>query len=175
MVKVALDLDGVIWDLVKPWVDKYNIIYNDNVDIYSIKEYNLSKSLTKASYNDIKNILFEKSFWDNVYPFKNSFEYLNKLNSEFDLYIATKTDYRIFKTKVDRLLSLFPFLNKDQIICIANKSLLNVDWLVDDCDDNLIGGNFKKIILDAPYNKDSQFLRAYDLKDAYNIIKFYKG
>ena len=62
-------------------------------------------------------------------------------------------------------------MDYNQIICIHDKSLLNVDWLVDDCLDNLKCGNFNKIVLDAPYNRnDKELLRAHDLKEVYEII-----
>lgn len=171
--KIAIDLDGVIWDLVKPWILVYNILYMDNIKLTDITEYKLSHTLTKATSKEICDILLRPFFWELVFPFEESEEYLYKLNNEFDLYIATKTDYKLFEVKVDRLLNLFPFLNSEQIICIDNKGLLNVDWLVDDCVDNLKNGKFNKIILDATYNrKNTSFIRANNLKDVYNIIKY---
>ena len=171
-IKVAIDLDGVIWDLVRPWVIYYNLLYKDNVSYEDIIEYDLSKSMTKASYDEIKNILSNKTFWNNVFPFDNAKEYLYKINKEFDLYIATATSHEIATVKIKRFLKLFSFISSNQIICIHNKSLLSVDWLVDDCIDNLIDGNFKKIVLDAPYNRNcNDFIRAKDLKEVYNIIK----
>ena len=171
-IKLALDLDGVIWDLVKPWVYVYNVLYDDNIKIEDIKEYKLSNTLSKATSEELHNILLDKSFWDYVIPFKYSKEYLNKMNNEFDLYIATKTDYRIYDIKVNRFLKLFPFIKPEQIICIDNKSLLDVDWLVDDCIDNL-NGNYNKILLDAPYNRNTdKFIRAKNLKEVYEIIKY---
>jgi 5'(3')-deoxyribonucleotidase len=170
---VAIDLDGVIWDLVTPWINKYNIYYNDNIKYDDVLEYRLSNTLVKATQKELCDILLEPGFWDSVKPFKNSYEYLNKMNEEFKIYIATKTHYKIFSTKVERLLSLFPFLNEEQIICIYDKELLEVDWLVDDCADNLYYGSYNKIILDAPYNRDyTEFIRAKDLKEVYNIIKY---
>ena len=175
-IKIALDLDGVIWDLVRPWVSIYNDCYKDKVKYEDILEYDLSKSCTKASHSELMNILREKHFWDNVFPFYYSEEYLEKLNNTFDLYIATATNHETAEEKINRFLSLFPFLKREQIICIYNKSLLNVDWLVDDCEANLIG-QFNKIILDAPYNRicDKELIRASNLKDVYNIlIEYYK-
>lgn len=170
--KIALDLDGVIWDLVDPWVNNYNLLYDDNIKTTDIKEYKLSSTLTKATSEELHNILLQENFWNNVFPFPNAFEYLDKLNNEYDLYIATKTDYRIYEIKVNRVLKLFPFIKPEQIICINNKSLLDVDWLVDDCADNL-NGNYNKILLDASYNRSNyEFIRAKDLKEVYNIIKF---
>lgn len=173
--RIALDLDGVIWDLVKPWVSEYNKKYNDNIQTEDIKEYILSNTLIKATPEELSAILLENGFWDKVLPFSNSYEYLEKLNNEFELYIATKTDYKLYEIKVKRLLELFPFIKQDQIICIYNKTILDVDWLVDDYEDNLLGGKFNKIILDAAYNRNIPYLnwyRAKDLKDVYNIIKY---
>ena len=173
--KIALDLDGVIWDLVKPWVAEYNKKYNDNIQVEDIGEYILSNTLKKATPEELSAILLEPNFWDKVLPFSNSYEYLEKLNTEFEVYIATKTDYKLYEIKVERLLQLFPFLKQDQIICTYNKRILDVDWLVDDYEDNLLGGKFNKIILDASYNRNIPYLnwyRAKDLKDVYNIIKY---
>ena len=38
-IKVAIDLDGVIWDLVTHWVDTYNDIYKDNILDIKSKSY----------------------------------------------------------------------------------------------------------------------------------------
>ena len=171
-IKLALDLDGVIWDLVRPWIHVYNILYKDDIKVEDIKEYKLSNTLSKATPEELHNILLQESFWNSVIPFKYSEEYLIKMNNEFNLYIATKTDYRIYGIKVNRFLKLFPFIKPEQIICINDKSLLDVDWLVDDCVDNL-NGNYNKILLDASYNRDTdEFIRAKNLKEVYEIIKY---
>ena len=170
-ITVALDLDGVIWDLVRPWIEVYNILYDDNVTYDDIIEYDISKSLTKAPRDDVCKILGINGFWNLVEPFNNSIEYLSKLNEEYNLVIATKSDHRTLSIKLKRFFNLFPFMEYDQIICIHDKSLLNVDWLIDDCLDNLKSGIFNKIVLDAPYNRcDNELLRAKDLKEVYNII-----
>lgn len=172
-LKIAIDLDGVIWDLVPPWVARYNELYNDNILVEEITDYDMSKVLKKATPDQIFNILEEEGFWNKVYPFEHSFEYLKKLNDEYEVYVATKTYYSTFCHKVSRLIELFPFLNPNQVICINNKQLLKVDYLVDDYVNNLIGGTYGKIIIDAPYNRDIDLccLRARDLKDVYNYMK----
>ncbi|MBQ6631349.1 MAG: hypothetical protein IJH55_04355, partial [Romboutsia sp.] len=89
----------------------------------------------------------------------------------------TATNHETAEEKLNRFLMLFPFMKREQIICIYNKELLNVDWLVDDCEANLLNGRFNKIILDAPYNRNcmKKFIRAKNLKDVYDIlINYYK-
>lgn len=173
-VKVAIDLDGVIWDLVRPWLNQYNLLYNDTVEYEHVVEYDISKSCVNATYQNLLDILTDDTFWIDVHPFEYASTYLQKLNEEFDLYIATATHHEMADAKINRFLELFPFIRFTQIICIYKKSLLNVDWLIDDCEANLQNGTFNKILLDAPYNRHTQkFIRAYNLKDVYDILTNY--
>lgn len=175
--RVAVDLDGVIWDLLDIWIDYYNLMFGDQVTPEDIKEYDVSVSMTKTSRENIVEILTIPMLWKNVKPFENSYEYLSKLNQKYELVIATKSDYRQYKIKVERLIELFPFISPEQIICIDDKSYLDVDWLIDDYVENLKRGNFNKILIDAPYNKNEKdFIVAKDLKEAYEILEnYYNG
>ena len=45
--------------------------------------------------------------------------------------------------------------------------------MIDDCADCLIGGDYTKLLIDAPYNrnvKDNKIIRVYNLADAYNFL-----
>lgn len=175
--RIAVDLDGVIWDLLEIWVDYYNLIFDDNITPLDIEDYDVSIAMTKASREEIVNILTFPTFWKNIQPFENSYEYLSKLDQKYELVIATKSDYRQYKTKVERVIELFPFISPKQIICIDDKSFLDVDWLIDDYSENLKCGKFNKILIDAPYNKKiKDFIVAKDLKEAYEILEnYYNG
>lgn len=174
-IKVAIDLDGVIWDLVNPWLRQYNLLYQDSVQYEDVLEYDMSKSCVKATRQNLLDILKNDTFWNDVKPFKYSFTYLRKLNENFNLCIATATSHEISKAKINRFLELFPFIHYSQIICIYNKSILDVDWLIDDCEANLQSGKFNKILIDAPYNKNCELelIRAFNLKDVYKILTNY--
>ena len=172
-ITVALDLDGVIWDLVHPWVEEYNRRYDDNLTYEGVTSYDLTKHMVKCRKEDYCHILTEPEFWQIVEPFEGNVEWLKKLNCKYNIVIATKTDFRVFEMKVKRVLELFPFMKHSQIICIHDKSLLNVDWLVDDCLDNLNGGIFNAIVYDAPYNKTDKYLRVENLEQVYYLLEQY--
>ena len=176
---IALDLDGVIWDMVRPWVAEYNRIYDDNLNYEDITDYDLTLFMKKCTREDYCHILTDPNFWQKVEPFKGNAEWLEKLNNKYNVVIATKTDYRIFEMKVKRIFELFPFIKYNQIICISQKEMLNVDCLVDDCIDNLNGVGIPRrrsrdkcrVIYDAPYNKDCQYPRVRNLEELYNLLK----
>ena len=171
-ITIALDLDGVIWDMVLPWIDEYNKRYDDNLNYEDVVDYDLTLFMTKCSREDYCHILTEPEFWQKVEPFEGNTEWLEKLNEKYNVVIATKTDYRTYEIKVERFLELFPFIKYDQIICIGDKSLLDVDILVDDCPANLENGNFQKIIYDAPYNRTIKYFRVWNLKQLYEMLEY---
>lgn len=172
-ITVALDLDGVIWDLVRPWITEYNNRFGDNLSYDDVTSYDLTRHMKKCTKEDYCHILSEILFWQKVEPFSGNSEWLRKLNKRFNLVIATKTDYRLFEMKVNRVLELFPFIKHSQIINIHDKSLLNVDWLVDDCLDNLKRGDFNAVVYDAPYNKSEKYFRVKSLEEFYNLLEQY--
>lgn len=172
--KLAVDIDNTIWDLITPWINYYNRRYNDNVKYEDITEYSFFDVIKNITRKEMLELLAENEFWSEVKPYSNSFEYLKKLNDEFELYIATSTSYKTPREKFDKLFTFFNFLSEDQLIVISKKQLLNVDILIDDCVDYLIGGNYTKILIDSPYNKDiadTSIIRVKDLKEAYEYLQ----
>ena len=47
----------------------------------------------------------------------------------------------------------YPFLNWKDIIITADKHLIRGDVLIDDGVHNLLGGDYRKILVTAPYNE----------------------
>jgi 5'(3')-deoxyribonucleotidase len=171
--KLAVDIDNTLWDLITPWLDYYNRRYNDNIRYEEIVDYNFFNIIKTITREEMLHLLSEKEFWDNVYPYPTSIPFLKKLNDEFELYIATSTSYKTPREKFDKLFTFFDFLDEDQLIVTSKKQLLNVDIMIDDCADCLIGGDYTKLLIDAPYNrnvKDNKIIRVYNLADAYNFL-----
>lgn len=171
--KLAVDIDNTLWDLIRPWIRLYNILYKDDVQYEDITQYEFFDKLKTESKSEMLNLLTSEGFWTSVLPYENSYEYLRKLNDEYELYIVTSTSYRTPKDKFDRLFDIFDFLTEDQLIITSNKTLLNIDIMVDDCIDHLTEGNYMKFLIDAPYNRsvnDDTIIRVDDLKDVYDYL-----
>ena len=177
MKKIAIDLDNTFWDLSSTWLKFYNEMFNDNVETKDILNYDISKYTKKCHKETLMFILNFSHFWSNVKPYPYSIEYLRKLNNEYKLYIATNTNSKALKTnKISHFLKLCPFIKDEQIIKINNKQLLNVDYMVDDYEKNLIGGSYNKILINQPYNEaflniDYNIKRCNNLKEVYELIK----
>lgn len=174
--KVGIDIDNTIWDLVSPWIEWYNLLYLDDIKYEQITKYNFSDITSKATEKELFEILHIPEFWNYVKPYNDSYDVLKKFNDEFELYIVTKTSYKTPTKKFDNFFNYFPFLSEKQLINTSNKSILNVDTLIDDYPKNLEGINTYKFLIDTPYNKEyKDCLRVKNLSEAYDIINFLNG
>lgn len=153
---IAFDADGVLNNLIEKTVEKYNKIYNKNLLINDIKEYDIHKVLPFEEAEKFCDLFLDKTIWDSLEPTKNSQWALKKLIDDgFDVYVATATHYINFPWKVKWFEEYFPFISYKNIICINNKGLLDVDILVDDCVDNLLSSTWShRVLYNQPWNQN---------------------
>jgi 5'(3')-deoxyribonucleotidase len=134
-----------LWNLVTPWINRYNQITGDNVNPDSIVSWDIASYLNiwKDRKDLFLNILNYDDFWDDVYPLNNSQLYLWQMiqNNAIDVYITTASYSSNIKNKYKRFKELFPYIKEEQIIAIHDKSLLNVDYIIDDNPKNLVHNN----------------------------------
>lgn len=134
---VAIDLDGVIWDLVTPWITRYNEITNEGINVKDIKKYNIAEYVKHEGI--LHYILENESFWDKVdlYPGAATAIRLLKECPDIDLVISSATCYKIAGYKIKRLMQLLPDIKSDDLVLTSRKDLLDVDFMIDDYEDNL--------------------------------------
>lgn len=154
---IAIDLDGVIWDLVTPWIAKYNSITNEDIKAEDIKTYNIAEYIEHEGI--LHYILETESFWDKVdlYPGVEEAIRLLKECPEIDLVISSATCYKIAGHKIRRLMQLLPDIGANDLVLTSRKDLLDVHFMIDDYEDNLkhmaATGKGVPILIDQPYNR----------------------
>lgn len=171
-----IDLDSTLNNLVWVWIQELNKKYGTNVQYDDIKEYDLSKAFPSLTIDELYSPLQENNFWTLLSPIDGSQKYLKKLIDEgHQIKIVTATHYKNLEIKMNWLLTQFPFLKWKDVWVVHDKQSLRADYLIDDCYGNLIGGSYKKICLDQPWNRNFQdanfgVIRAYSFKQIYHII-----
>lgn len=180
-VKIAIDLDGVIWDMLTPWLQWYNRISGDNVSPPDIKSYEISRYI-KGEHKELLNYILEMhEFWDEVKPYDGAIEALKKINAHpaVDMVIVTATSSKIAHSKFNRLFSIADFIAEDQIICTSRKDLIAADFVIDDYEHNLrhtvANSNQVGILINQFYNEafpssEYRIIRCDSLVDAAEII-----
>ena len=175
---VCSDFDDTINNLLPAWLTWLNNMYGHNVHPSDITEWNMGKAYPNLTPTQIYEPLRIKEFWETVTIKPDAIEYIPKLIEEgVKFYIATATSFRNIGVKVETcLLPNLPFISKEQIISIHHKQLLKCTFLVDDYPANLSGGDYIKILMDAPHNRNSgdiEDFRVSSWKEIYDIIHEY--
>lgn len=156
--KVGIDLDEVLWRLVDAWLERYNKIANEHVQAEDITEYYLDGFV--KSPETLYYILEMSDFWDHVelYEPEATTAALNKLlnDKRFEVYIVSATGTKVATAKFRRVFELLPMLKDENIILTNNKSIVDVDFMIDDYEENLKGMVYAggiPILINRPHNR----------------------
>lgn len=155
--RIGVDCDNVINNLAESIIDVYNKDYNDNLSVADITTYNMRQFFKNVSQDKFYDYFTDKRVWDNIKVLENCVITLKKYHDlGCEIYIVTATAPQNISNKAAWLQEQLPFLNMyDSLIAIKNKQMLSgdIDILIDDCVDNLVGGYCHKILFDYPWNR----------------------
>ena len=156
---VAVDIDGVVWDLLTPWLARYCKISGDHITPDDVKSYDI-ESYIEGGHNELLHYVLEmEDFWDTVCLFDGVYEAVSKLNNnpKVDLVFVTATDYRVALKKFNRFFELLPMVSTNQLMIAPRKELIDVHYLIDDWECNLKHMAKSKrgmpVLITQPYNK----------------------
>lgn len=174
--RVLCDLDNILNSLTQTLIDTYNKDSGDNLKIENITQYKID-NFTKPEYK-ITDYFKDEKMWMRVEPIVQAQEYLKIINQDYDLRIITASHIYDMPIKYRWLKTFFPFIDRKQIWTVFDKDWISATVLIDDCLDN-IGGNYKTILLDYPWNRSineetNNVFRAYDWQDIFMEIKRYE-
>jgi 5'(3')-deoxyribonucleotidase len=169
---VFIDMDNVLENFTQLWVRILNVKYRTSVRYDKMKSYDIHKYYPNLSDKQIFEPLNVPEFYYAMEPTPWAYDYLKALMKEgFQIYVLSKSYYKITKFKVEFIQYYFPFLGWQQFISSCNKQLLTGDVLVDDYPGNLINGHYQGILYSAPWNRENKdFPIANDFSEIYQII-----
>ncbi len=174
---ILVDMDDTIEALLDAWLDKINKKYGRSVSRDDIVSWDTTSAFPGLTKDEVYGILLDNEFWKDVKPIPGAAEALEHFISEgHSVYIVTATHYSSLRGKMEYLLfKYFPFIPWDNVIITSRKQMIKGDVLIDDGVHNLIGGDFKKILVDAPYNRDfdaeaNGMIRVYNWTEIRKII-----
>lgn len=171
---VLVDMDDTIEGLLQAWVDYLNEHHSTTVKRDNVTEWDVSAFFPSVPKKQVYEPLCDDDFWKTVKPFDNAAEYLQRLCDDgHKVLIVTTSDYRTIRSKMENVLfKYFPMFTWNDVIITAHKQLVCGDVFVDDGVHNLVGGSYKKLLMDAPHNRrfDAEangMTRVMDWSEAY--------
>ncbi len=153
---ILVDMDDTIEQLLRAWVRGANEKYGRNVGYDDIVSWDVSAAYPGLTRSQVYDITMQPGFWKGVEPIPGAAESLQRLMAAgHDVYIVTATPHESVPEKMNEVLfRYFPFLSWNQVIIAYNKQLIRGDVLIDDGVHNLEGGDYIKILMTAPHNRD---------------------
>ena len=152
---ILVDMDDTITDLLGAWVEMLNRRYGTQVSPEDIPSWDIAKSFPSLTREQVFAPLLCDSLWRYVRPKEGAAETLRQLIADgHKVFIVTTSAYETLRTKMDVVLfRYFPFLSWENVIITANKQMIKGDVLIDDGVHNHIGGDYEKLLMDAPHNR----------------------
>lgn len=174
---VLIDMDDTIENLCEEWVKYLNELYGTTVQLGDIKEWDMTKAFPKLLPVQIYQPLFAEDFWMGVTPLPGAPETILKIIEDgHKIVIVTASHPDTVSMKLNNVLfKYFPYLSMNDVIIASQKQLIHGDILIDDAPHNLEGGQYMKLLFDAPHNRsypasDNGMVRVHNWDEIYNIV-----
>lgn len=151
---IGIDLDQVLNNLNKKWFQYYNEKYNDNLTMEAVTEWGITKFIKPECGNDIFKILAIPGFFRDLEIQPNAQAVVEWLCSYYDVYIVSAAHYAVCGDKGAWLQEHFPVIPYKNIIFCTNKSLVHVDYLIDDGCHNLETFTGQGLLFDSHHNQE---------------------
>lgn len=153
---ILVDMDDTIEQMLQAWVAGANETYGYNVAYEDITDWNVSKAFPGLTWEQVYAVPMRPGFWDTVSLVPGAAEALRRfMEAGHEVLIVTATPFESVPEKIGGFLfRYFPFLSWDQVIIAGKKQRIKGDVLIDDGVHNLVGGDYVKILMTAPHNKD---------------------
>ena len=178
---LLIDLDGIVVDMIPPWLKRYNARTGENVQLSDVVEYDMG--LVCKNQRVLYDILNEKGFFYNMEAMPGAVACLQTLaNDGYDVVILTQPPENAGSAISDKqrwIKDRFPSFNLKNMIFCSRKELIAGDLLFDDRPAHLehwsaANPNGRLATLDWAYNKGAKahFRGALDGSGWVNFVDF---
>lgn len=164
-MRILIDMDGIVVDLLNPWIKEYNLSRPTNepsLKIENIRSWDIHKC-THAQDLGIYDIIKRPGWFRQLLPLPGAILAIEKLQLNNDCYIvSTPSGPDSYKDKVEWLNQFLPSFDKNHTILTGSKHLIKGDVLIDDSPANAAAyrkawPESKILTIRYPYNTDCGF------------------
>lgn len=175
-MKIGVDIDNVICTTSEAVIEYLNERLPITLSLDDINEYWMEKSIPEQYRWAVDLAFHDSAMWKKVKMIEGAAKGIETLYKEGEeIFFVTSTTPDNLKKKIKFLKRNLPFLSgsyiNDHMITIKQKTLLNLDIMIDDYLNNLIGErSYYSICLAYPWNRkviseEPNFIRVKDWRD----------
>ena len=179
---ILCDMDDVLLDLIPQWVEKLNEVCDAinmpaHITERDITDWDITKFFPMLTKEQIFSVTKRDGFWESVQPTYHGQYFIKQmLTMGHTVRIVTASCCETLPCKMKRFLRLYRGLSWQDVIVTSYKQCIKGDVLVDDAFHNLVGGEYDKILLNKPHNRNFDaeshgVRRVENLIEAFHIIQ----
>lgn len=159
--RLLTDMDDVLENLLENWLELLKFQQRNNPNYVhrtkdQITQWNMTELFPMLTVDEVFAPLNTDIIWDMIRPMEDAVRVLEKYNSmpNVDVRLLTSSHYSAIPAKREFLRKYFPFINWNQVIVAGHgeKVYVKGNVLVDDYQNNLIGGDYKGLLFESPHN-----------------------
>jgi 5'(3')-deoxyribonucleotidase len=150
--KLGFDMDEVLNNLVYQAVQIYNKTYRQNLNYYEIEQYDIRPYLVPQCKNIWREFCNEE-FMLGLHVEPTAIETLNYLADKHEINFVTAGYPETETVRGQWLFSHFSFFKPNMLIMEREKQKWDGDLLMDDFQDNLLGGGYLGLLMNRPWNR----------------------
>lgn len=151
-MRLGVDMDETVARMLSKILPLYNEKYNDTLHEEFIYTYSISQFLNPLCKNIFEEYATD-SLIENMEVMDGAVEALTYLSKYHDIYFVTAGHPYTLKARDNWLNRVFSFYRSSNLIVCREKQLLNLDVLIDDWENNLIGGAYRRLLYTRPWNE----------------------
>lgn len=154
-LRVAIDMDEVLADTLGKQLDCYNRRYGTHVAPGDMDGLELADIVPPNHHQWVIDMLHEPGFFADIPPMTGALGVMERLCRSHCVYIASAaTEFPgSFQDKMHWIARHLPQIPTHRIVFCGEKSILDVDYLVDDTPAHFEGMRGVGLLFDAPHNR----------------------
>ncbi len=183
-MRIFLDMDETLVNLVDPWMDQLNKMSGHEFTRDQVGCYSVEKNYKdKLSMDEIFLPFNTEGFWEGLPPFPGAIDFVQRLlDNDFDIYLATIPALGpiCHYEKEQWVEKHLPFIGRERLIFVHHKYVLKGQAMFDDNPKYLSQFEGKRLLFDKPWNQEGElikqafheswFLRMRSYDEAFNYL-----
>lgn len=157
-MKILIDMDGVIANIMPLWLKWYNRDYHDNLKEEDVTDWSIERIVKPECGTRMMHYLGYEGFFRNAVPYPEAKEVIQRLlDLGAEIWFVTKSTHYgryMVREKSEWIAEHYPHIGQEKILFCKYKSVIPGDLMVDDYFQNLRGFNGIKVLFERPWNRN---------------------
>ncbi|MBC7842243.1 MAG: 5'-3'-deoxyribonucleotidase [Gemmatimonadaceae bacterium] len=169
MQRIAIDMDEVLADTAAHQLAWYERDFGPGLTMADLHGKHFHTLVPEAHRSRIREHLHHPAFFRDIPLMPGAVDAIRTLSSRFEIFVASAAmEHPVsFTSKYEWLREHFPDIAPSHCVFCGDKSVLGVDYLIDDSPYQLVRFRGEPIIFSAPHNvHETRFRRVEDWPDA---------